>query len=213
MLEINATNGAATILTLIHYLIPTLFPDEKITGVEMGVAYGGGIEKLGMRWKGKGEVYGYDTFEGQPKELAWSPECVEAKCMDGIYRHYGMDRLSVDYIRGELDKKGLSNVHLVKGLVCKNSCSNLKEIHYAFLDMDIYESMQEGYDAVKDKITYGGFLCLHDVCGKGFQTLFPLYTRIKKDSMWTVVYEGAEDALAVLVKTKKTIKFKTEKEK
>lgn len=212
MIELNEANGASNILGIIQSLVTAQFPEEKLVGIEMGIAYGGGIEKLGMRWKGKGEVYGYDTFEGQPKELAWSPDCVEAKCLDTYYQKHGMDALSYDFIQGELDKQGIDNVHLVKGLVCKNSCVNLKEIHYAFLDMDIYKSMKVGYEAVKDKIVSGGFLCLHDVCGAGFPSLFPWYAEIKDDGMWTVVYEGKGDALAVLVKTKKVIKVKTKNE-
>lgn len=205
MLELNQQNGTDRISRFIQSLIMKEFPKEYLIGMEFGVAYGGGVEALGILRKDHGFVYGFDTFEGHPKQLATSLDAHEATCMDDQYAAHGMDTLSYEYIRDGLDLRGLYNVILVKGLIDSNCCQGIPKIHYCLLDLDILASMKTGYDAVKRRIVIGGYLLLHDVVGHerlpGHQWLPELhqwYLELKKDPQWEVVFEGKQEFLAVL---------------
>ena len=46
MIELNSQNGSDRILRFIQNLLMKDFPDDHLVGVEMGIAYGGGIEAL-----------------------------------------------------------------------------------------------------------------------------------------------------------------------
>lgn len=164
MICLNTLNGAQSILLYYQLLLATKF-NSGLVGVEFGIAYGGGVEMLGAMWKGRGEVYGYDTFEDlHPDILAIEKFGFEARCMDHWYDPgvFGTEALSYDFQRKQLDTEGLTNVHLIKGLITKDSCKNLPKIHYAFLDMDIESSMRTGWEAIKDKIVPGGMVFIHD---------------------------------------------------
>lgn len=135
--------------------------DGSLNAVLMGIAYGGEVEAVAKLWKGKGTVYGFDTFEDlHPRHLADTENGFEATCMDDWYTKYGTEELNIEYQRKTLDKLG--NAVLTKGEVHKDSCKDIPNIHLAFLDMDILKSMKIGYSAVKDKLVPGGFLFLHD---------------------------------------------------
>lgn len=175
---------------------------KKLIGVVMGSAYGGSLEEMGKAWKDRGFVYGYDVFEAtHPKHLAVNVTDQEATCMEHWYQKdvYGTAGLSYDYQRGQLDSQGLFNVTLVKGEVKTNSCRDLPYIDYAFLDMDILQSMDNGYKAVKDKIVKGGYLLLHDVTGN-FVSLAKWYNDIKESGEWDVVEEVPASLIVVLKK-------------
>lgn len=170
------------------------FQFEQLVGVEMGVAYGGGVEALAKVWKGRGTVYGYDTFVGHPIYITPDQGNLEATCMRYIEKQHGKAGMNIDVIRGELEAQGLDNVRLVQGLVHPQSCADLEKIHYAMLDMDMLESMGAGYEAVKDKIVPGGYLLLHDVdC---FPRLAAWYREtIQTDPRWNVI---SEDKIVIL---------------
>ncbi len=164
MICLNYINGAQTILFYHQMVLISKFENDLV-GVEMGIAYGGGVEALGTMWKGRGTVYGFDTFENlHPDFLSKQKYSLEARCMDRWYdpRMFGTKALNYKYMRKQLDREGLDNVILVKGLVNKDSCKNIPKIHYVLLDMDILESMKEGYMAVIDKVVPGGFIFIHD---------------------------------------------------
>lgn len=164
------------------------FQFEQLTGVEMGVAYGGGVEALARVWKDRGIVYGYDTFVGHPIYITPDQTNLEATCMRYVERQQGKEKMNIDYIRRELEDQGLDNVRLIQGLVTPQSCADLEKIHYAMLDMDMLESMGAGYEAVKDKIVPGGYLLLHDI--DVFPRLNAWYSQIiKPDPRWTVINE------------------------
>jgi hypothetical protein len=199
MIELNSNNGADKRLRVLQKIIVDIFPTVQLVGVEMGIAYGGGVEALAKLWGKRGIVYGFDTFEGHPKELASSPEAHEAICLDTYYEKHGLDKLSYEYQRAELNQQGLDNVVLVKGIIDQDSCWRIPRIHYCLLDLDLLISMQSGYEAVRYRITDGGFLCLHDVVGHDkLPELHAWYENIKKDPMWEVVYEDRCSYLAVL---------------
>lgn len=162
-----ANNKDDLVITKYAKLTLDKFKDNLI-GVEMGSCYGGNVEEIATLWGKHGKFYGYDTFEGHPKQLADKPTDFDANCMDYWYKEdvFGTANLDVEYQRGVLKELGLSNAHLVKGLVDENSCDDLDHINFAFLDMDLHVSMANGFNAVKDKIVLGGYLLLHDVVDK-----------------------------------------------
>lgn len=197
MKSLNILNGAEPIC--LDYCQKLLETEGHIYGVEMGISWGGGVEKIGQLWKGKGTIYGYDTFEGHPKRLAISKDAHEATCMDYWYETMPLDELTYEYQRGELDRQGLDNVILVKGLINKNSCKDIPYLNYVLLDLDMIKSMKIGYSAVKDKIVKGGCLFLHDVVGHNrLPELHEWYLNIKDE--WEVVNEWDRSYLACLRK-------------
>ena len=199
MIELNSQNGADQILRFVQRLCLKEFPKEQLVGVEMGIAYGGGVEALGKIWGSRGHVYGYDTFEGHPKQLASSPDSFEATCMEEHYEKHGKEALSYEYQRAELDRQGLDNVILVQGLVDSDCCWAIPYIHYCLLDLDILLPMKDGYEAVRHKIVNGGYLCLHDVVGhKSLPELHAWYEDIKIHPQWEVMFEGEKEYLAIL---------------
>ena len=161
---LNNVNGADKICAEYHQKVLDKFK-TNLVAVVMGSAYGGELEYIANLWGDKGTVYGYDVFDDlHPKQICSDPKSFAATCMDYWYglKEYGRDKMKLEYQQGVLDSLGLDNVKLVKGLVNKDSCKDIKKIHYAFLDMDMVESMSVGFEAVKDKIAVGGYLFLHD---------------------------------------------------
>ena len=184
-------------------------PQGCLIGCEMGVAWGGGVEYVGKLWKGKGFVFGFDTFEGHPKHLALDCEFSKAagglesraaKTMDWWYSRYGTETLSYEYIRGELDKQGLSNVILIKGLITENTdISFIPYLNYCFLDLDIPLSVKTAYNLIKDKLTPNAYLCLHDCVPEGhIHGLWEFYQDVKKSNLYDVLVEDPRTLLVVL---------------
>lgn len=141
--------------------------EDKLIGVEFGSCYGGGAELIGKLWGERGIVYGFDTFEGLPKQLAVDQTSFEATCMDEVYKKLGTEKLSLEYQNGELKRQNITNVKFVKGLISPMSCADIPYINYAFLDLDIALSMANAYQACSDKIVPKGYLMLHDVIPDG----------------------------------------------
>jgi len=210
MIQLNDVNGASVITEGIAKQLLMDFTGT-LMGCEMGIAYGGGVERIGKLWKGRGTIYGFDTFEGHPKQIG--RECKYTNkyggdyafatlCMDNWYNHYGYDNLSLEYIREELDKQDLSNVFLVKGLITENTdLSFINELHYALLDLDFPLSMWNAYNIVKDKVVSGGYLCLHDVIPHGhIPGCNEYYKEIIKEGLFDIVSEYPKSYIAILRK-------------
>jgi hypothetical protein len=199
MTNINDQNGASTLQLQIAEKLLNEFSGQ-LKAVEMGIAYGGGVEAIGKIWKGRGEVHGFDTFEGHPKELAYSQEAHEAYCMDLQYVWGGKEGLTYEYQRAELDRQRLSNVILHKGLVTEKSLDSMPgPIHYCLLDMDLITSMICGWLAVKDKIVKGGYLLLHDVVPRGHLVgLWGLYQEIMASGDYELISETNSAYLVIL---------------
>lgn len=163
MINLNDDNGAGPITRI--YAAKALHQFSDPTLVELGSPYGGGVEQIGNISKGKGHIFAFDTFTGHPKELSYSQKSHEAICMDPQYQKYGLDALSYEYQRAELDRQGLSNVILRKGLINDDSMNDagITEIHYALLDLDMITPMVLAWRLVRPLMQPGGFLCLHDV--------------------------------------------------
>ena len=174
--------------------------DEPV-GAELGVAYGGCIEKIGKLWSLKrGTIYGFDTFEGHPTHISYSKSATESYCMDDEYARYGhRERLSYEYQRAELDRQGLGNVILVKGLINEKSFDNIPELHFAYLDLDLINSMVLGWTLVRPRMVSGGYLCMHDVVPLGNMTgLWGLYQEILAYGEYELVKEIPSSLLVIL---------------
>lgn len=175
-----------------------------LTFVELGSAYGGGVEEAAIRLKGIGTVYGFDTFEGHPKDLAEDINSFEATCMDHWYdpKVVGKEKLKYEYQRKILDEEKLDNAVLIKGRVNKSTLKKIDKIHYAFLDMDILASMKTGFDIVEPKLVPGGYLLLHDVLNN-IESLKKWYENtIRVAPNFSVISEHPENLIAVLQKNK-----------
>jgi len=213
--ELNDTNNAAKITSIYYNKCLEEF-QEHLFGFEMGVAYGGGIEKIGLAWKNRGTVWGFDTFEGHPKSLSKickatkeleeqiNQESHATNCMDRWYNSsdYGVEAIKYDYIRNHLDNQNLNNVILVKGIVDENTDINfIPKLHYGLIDMDFPIAQWNGWNLVKNKFVSGGYLCLHDMIPHGhIHGNYELYEKMLSENLFDVVYENTDEYLCVLKK-------------
>jgi len=184
----------------------------KLIGVEMGICFGGGVEKIGRKWGERGDVYGFDTFEGHPiTEMLprdkWAQESggessMAAGCMQHWYDVYGFEKCTQEYIQAELDRQNLTNVHLVKGVVTNQTdVSFLPHVNYAFLDMDWPQAQLDGYNLLKHKFVKGGYLCLHDMIPEGhIHGCYEVYQRILEEGLFELVVEDLPSLTVVLRK-------------
>ena len=212
MIELNDTNGASTFTNNIAGRCLTEFTGRQLTGAEFGIAYGGGVERIGRMWRGRGIVYGFDTFEGHPKQVgevchdskkAGGKSSFAATCMDNWYSNpdYGTDKITLEYQQAELDRQGLDNVKLVKGLITDKTKLSFKELHYCFLDLDFPLSMRQAYYLVRDKIVKGGYLLLHDVLPQGhIPGCYEVYQEILQNGYFDIFAERDNYLLAILKK-------------
>mgnify|MGYP003655142523 CR=1 FL=1 len=211
MININDINGASVLLLDLHKWILKEFK-ENIIGVEMGIAYGGGVESIGKVWGDNGIIYGFDTFEGHPKQVALKDPTCEfsmtsktATCLDAVYNSFGMGGLSLESIQKELDRQNLNNVKLIKGLIDETTTIDyIPYIHYAFLDLDFPLSMQHAYALVEKKLVKGGYLCLHDVLpiapGLGLPGLSDWYKTVLQSGNYKIIKEDYSSFLSILKK-------------
>lgn len=172
----------------------------KINVLEIGSAYGGAVEYLAQTYP-NAEVYGYDTFEGHPKDLTYDPNSTEATCMDYWYRPdiLGTDKLSYEYQTEAL--KDLPNAHLVKGRVNRNSFDDIKEVHMAMIDLDLIQPIMTAYMAIKDKIVKGGYLMFHDYADNHLpMILFFVDEVVIPSGLWEV--ESHKDQAFIILKKK-----------
>ena len=190
-----AKNAQGTLLEYCQKLLTEI--DTPLIGAELGSAYGGGVESIGKLWEDRGVIYGFDTFTGHPKQLAKNPKDVEASCMDWWYGKYPSYELSYEYQKEELDRQGLDNVILRKGLITKHSCDAISYLNYALLDLDMLASMKMAYEAVKDKITKDGYLFFHDVIPKDHLPELNkwFFEEIMQSGLWEIIGQWKSDFL------------------
>jgi len=212
MKHLNDTNGASKLTLKIAEKCLSEF-EGTLIGVEFGVAYGGGIEAIGKLWGVRGKIYGFDTFEGHPKQIgeicqdskrAGGVHSFAATCMDSWYQRedYGTEAIKYDYIRKNLDDQGVINAILVKGLVTdKTDVSFLNAIHYAFIDLDFPLSNRQAFELIKDKIVKGGYLMLHDCVPKGhISGCYEVYQDILKTGMFELMGEFNPEYLVIMIR-------------
>ena len=131
-----------------------------------------------------------------PKHLSSNVESFPATCMDWWYVNdeYDVKHLAYDYQRQVLDDQGLDNATLVKGEIHKDSCKDIKEIHLAFMDLDMVESVTMGYEAIKNKMAKGGYLFVHDTQNIGELGEWKKEV-LMKDKNWKSVGEWGRELL------------------
>lgn len=178
------------------------FPNEKIVALEIGSPYGGAVEMMATVLKNRGTVYGYDTFEGHPKDLADDPHSLEATCMEAWYHHsmLGREGLAYDYQRQVLDSLGLDNAILVKGRINEHSFDDIEKIHFAMLDLDLIKPTRVTYEAIKDKFVKGSYLFIHDALPSDHLPYIHnfVYDEIIPSGLWSVEVEDPQGLLVVL---------------
>lgn len=209
--ELNDTNGASELTKFYSRKCLEEF-NGFLIGAEFGVAYGGGIARIGADWKDRGVVYGFDTFEGHPKEIANICEYSKqdngffssaATAMDFWYEKNGIENTSKNHITKKLDSVGINNVFLVKGLITeKSNIHYIPYLNYCLLDLDFPLSMIHAWNLVKNKIVKGGYLCLHDVVPRGhIHGLWECYQEMISENLYDVISETDEyTGLAILRK-------------
>ena len=167
LVSINRELGWGWVLDRYLFRIPEEF-GGALYGAEFGAAYGGTVATAASAWRGRGTIWGFDTFNGHPGHLvhaALPARDNEANTMNTHYAKHGTEGLSVDYQRAELARMELPNAILVPGLIHADSCraAGVPKLHYAHLDLDILESMETAYANVLPLLVPGGYLILHDV--------------------------------------------------
>lgn len=200
LIWLNSVNGADKVL---YDYAGRLLEEFKapLIGATMGIAYGGEIEAIGKLWKDRGTIYGYDTFEDQhPDHLSYDKTSREARCMDHWYMEsiHGTKGLAYDHQRATLAECGLDNTFLIKGEVDKDSCKGIPYLNYCFLDMDLIESMRNGYAAVKDKFLPGSYLFIHDALpADHLPSLYKWFYEdvLVNDKKWEIIGEWPESHL------------------
>ena len=210
--ELNDLNGASAYTHLYAEKCKTEF-EGPLFGAEFGVPYGGNVRALGIIWKGRGTVWGFDTYTRHPKELGLvceyskqngGEQSFAATCMDGWYQdpHFGVEATTYEYIRKELDEEGLSNVVLVKGLVMDDTdISFISKLHYVMIDMDFPIAQWNGYNLIKNLIVPGGYLFLHDMIPKGhIPGCYEYLQQILAEDLFEVILEKPKSFLIGLKK-------------
>jgi Macrocin-O-methyltransferase (TylF) len=202
MRALNAMNGADKIIYKRAEIIKDRF-QTPIFGL-LGTAYGGEGEHIGKMCKQEGGlVFMFDTFTGHPRQISYSDKSHEAYCMQPQYDMYGTEELDYDYQRKELDRQGLDNVRLVKGLINDDSFRDIgvNHLHFAFLDLDFLNAMALGLTLVQPLLVKGGYLAMHDVVPRThIFGLWGLYQEIMASGQYRVVDEVITSYLVVLEK-------------
>jgi len=199
---LNSGNPTGLIQAMTLKNLTEKFPDEELIGLEIGSAYGGAVEQAAKLWKGRGKVYGYDTFMGHPKDLAVSPDDMEAWCMDSWYdpRAFGTENLSYHYQRKVLDENGLDNAILVKGRIDEKSFDNIEKAHFVMIDLDMIGPTTVAYNAIKDKIPVGGYLFMHDALPAHHLPRIHdfVYNKVLAEGRWKIMFESDKGNLTGL---------------
>ncbi len=199
---LNAGNQTGSIQIEICEKILTEFPEEEITALEIGSAYGGGVEFMAKFFYGRGRAYGYDTFIGHPKDLADNQKDLEAYCMDFWYeqgkriKELAKDRLDYNYQRKILDKQMLSNAVLVNGRIDEHSFDDIKKIHFAMFDLDLIKPTRIAYETIKDKFVSGAYAMFHDSLPPDHIPNIHkfVYDEVLKDGRWQNINDKWDEA-------------------
>lgn len=201
---LNAGNETGIIQLMVMETLIAKFPKTEIVGLEVGSAYGGGVEAMARLLKGGGIYYGFDTFEGHPKDLGIPADGMAIDCMDMWYDSgpevYKKEKLSYEYQRQVLDESGLDNTILIKGRVNEHSFDGIDKVHFAMIDLDLYNPMRIAYEAIKDKIVMGGYLLIHDSLPADHLPMIHalVYNQIIPEGKWKVIIKSNLGMLTVL---------------
>lgn len=205
---LNSGNETGIIQLMVMENLIAKFPNEEIIGLEIGSAYGGGVEAMAKLLKGHGKYYGYDTFVGHPRDLAMDDNDLEAYCMDMWYEdpRFGTEKLSYEYQRRRLDEQGLDNAILVKGRVNEHSFDDIEKAHFVIIDLDMIKPTKIAYEAIKDKVVVGGYLFMHDALPEDHLPIINVlvYKQILAENRWKIIAESPLGNLTALERWKFT---------
>jgi hypothetical protein len=213
MIDTLAILGMRLVITKYLHKAMSEF-EHNINYAEFGVAYGGGLLSCCHVLSERGFVYGFDTFEGHPKnevlKCKYSMEAgglqsVAATCMDGTYEQGISKKFNYDYdsVNFYLTNHGLNNFELVKGLIDENFVVTQDYFDVALLDLDIPYSMKILYEKIKNKISPGGYLIMHDVnINNKIPGLWQLYQEILEENLFEKFEEISENDFVILRKNK-----------
>ena len=129
--------------------------------IECGVYRGGNLIELAKKLKSiesNKVVYGLDTFEGLPFNSEEDEVAGKQMLPTGLF-----EDTSVESIQHLLDKKGLDNVKLIKGLFSESFLSlKDKKFCFAYIDADLYLSIKQCIDFLKPRMVKGGVIMFDD---------------------------------------------------
>lgn len=138
---------------LIKYFMPELPPGDII---EFGSYKGGNaifMAKLAEKFLPNTKVFALDTFDGMPEADA------------ALDIHKKKDFCDVDFneLQQHIANCKLNNLVLVKGLFSETFPSlKTQNFSLAHIDCDIYESMKYSYNAIRNRMTNGGYIVFDD---------------------------------------------------
>lgn len=156
--------------------------DNRITGsfVECGIAAG---NNLAAMCKAGRHGYGYDSFEGipwaGPKDTE-QPGIGSVSMIDpskiGVLESSGITSHSMDQVKVNMEKWGISNYSLVKGWFQNTVPKWLGEIAVLRLDGDLYDSTYVCLQYLYPSLNEGGILIVDDWrlggCRQAFEDYF-----------------------------------------
>lgn len=144
-----------------------LMKKAPVAGVftEFGVYKGGSliktIEMASKYLKQDISFYGFDTFEGLPKTHQSLTGNLVKDYKQGMF-----NKTSIEYVREQLDKKGL-NAKLIKGRFEKLkqlSIYGITKIRFVHIDADIYEGYKDALNKITPYIQVGTVIIIDEYC-------------------------------------------------
>lgn len=146
---------AMNLFLLVKFFLPRL-PFGHI--VEYGSFRGGSamfMAALAERFLPGTNVYALDTFAGMPE----TDSAIDAHAAGDF------SNTSIAEIQAAVDKAGLKNLHLVKGMFQDTAPTLLPQvgaIRLAHIDCDIYSAVRYSYDVSKPYMVAGGYYVFDD---------------------------------------------------
>lgn len=101
------------------------------------------------------QVYALDTFSGMPP----TDPNVDAHSKGDFHD------VDLDELRAYAERKGITNLHFVKGLFSDTApdlLKDVKQIALAHIDCDIYSAVSDSYELVKPCMVPGGYMIFDD---------------------------------------------------
>jgi len=126
--------------------------------VECGTARGGSAALMGLALKRNGysqRLWIFDTFEGLPAPTPEDPI--------SAHDHTGECRGDIDEVRDALQRLGVTNIELVKGLVQDTlPATETGRIAFLHIDTDWYDSVRACLETLYERVSVGGIIQIDD---------------------------------------------------
>jgi len=103
------------------------------------------------------QLYLYDSFEGLPRKQK------KDICKAGAHLTQGSCKTSQQYLENNLKQYCKTQPTVLKGWFKDIPDDKLpKKIAFAFFDGDFYDSIMDSFEKVYNRMSVGGFICIHD---------------------------------------------------